>query len=212
MHQAIGFAKPVYVLAEGVKAEGEQSIDHKGTQYIDRILITSQALEKRIQELGKEISRDYTDSNRLVILTVLAGAQRFSSELVKSLSRSLDGRIELEYIKIASYQGTSSIGEPIIEYASIGDFSQADVLVVDDIIETERTKNAALKYVVDKSPRSVKFCALLDKRQEGIRQETAFSRADYVGFSIPDEFVIGIGLDYDGRFRELPYLAVLKKQ
>lgn len=209
MQQINDFSKPIQVSEEGIYCRGEDPDGLQKHGFLERVLISPRALQKRIAFMGAEISGHYMNSRRLILLIVLCGAQQFSSKLTESLCAGLAGKIEYHYLKAASYEGTQSKGSVDIEYSTCKDFEGADVLIIDDIVETGNTQRAVKKFALQHNAASVKLCAMLKKR---ISNQATPVSADFYGFSIPDEFVIGFGLDYDALYRELPYLAVLQKQ
>jgi hypoxanthine phosphoribosyltransferase len=170
---------------------------------IGRVLIGEDEIQRRIQELGRQISEDYAGRN-LLLLGVLKGAVIFMVDL----ARSIDLPLQIDFMAVSSY-GASTESSGVVRI--LKDLDSAvdgrDILVVEDIIDTGLT----LKYILDnlamRNPASVKVCALLFKdreRPEGIG-------ADYIGFHIPNEFVVGYGLDFAEVYRNLPYVAVLEQ-
>jgi len=166
-----------------------------------RVLVAEEALAARVAELGREIARDYARSNP-VLVGVLLGAVPFVADLVRELPIDLT----LDFLRAASYgSATTSSGTVQILTDVTVDVAGRDVLLVDDIVDTGFTL-AALKRVLEaRRPRSVRTCVLLDKAD---RRETDIT-IDYVGFKIPNVFVVGYGLDYGGLYRNLPHVAVL---
>jgi hypoxanthine phosphoribosyltransferase len=173
--------------------------------HLAKILIPSDRLQARIYELGAQISTDYGDSRPLLVC-VLKGGVMFLSDL----SRALTIPHELDFMAISSYGGkrTESSGVVRILMDLNTNIENRHVLIVEDIIDTGRT----LHYIVDalgtRNPASLKICTMLDKAD---RREVQ-SHLDYVGFEIPNEFVVGYGLDFDELYRNLPYIGVLKPE
>ncbi len=170
---------------------------------IDRILISSAEIEQRTKEIAAQITKDY-EGEEVVVVSILRGSVVFFAELVKQID--LDLRFDFMYV--SSYgAGTESSGEVRI----IKDITQSikgkNVLIIEDIIDSGRTLSNLKELLGTRNPKSLKICALLDKPT---RRVVALE-GDYVGFSIPDEFVVGFGLDYDERYRNLPHVCVLKK-
>ena len=168
---------------------------------VKRVLISQEQLKRRIQELGKQLSQDYAGRN-LLLLGVLKGAVVF----LVDLARAIDLPLQMDFRAVSSY-GASTQSSGVVRI--LKDLDAAvdgrDILVVEDIIDTGLTLRYILENLAMRNPASVKVCALLVKeksRPEGIK-------ADYVGFEIPDEFVVGYGLDYAELYRNLPYIAVL---
>ena len=169
---------------------------------INQILLTQEVIKKRVQELGKEIDQHYRD-REIIIITLLDGAIVFTADLIRNLAIPL----RLDCLRVSSY-GNSTDPEtaPRILSSLKSDVRDRHVLLVDDILDTGNTLQRVWDEVSSKQPASVHSCVFLDKPE---RRENGF-KADWVGFSIPDEFVVGYGLDYAGRYRQLPYVASLK--
>ncbi|MDD3242253.1 MAG: hypoxanthine phosphoribosyltransferase [Eubacteriales bacterium] len=173
-------------------------------QDVKEILYDEAALARRVAELGKAISQDYAGKDLLVV-GVLKGAVVFFSDLI----RAIETPLEMDFIAVSSYgRQTSTTGK--VRFIKDLDVSVEGrhVLIVEDILDTGNT----LKYLYDvmcsRKPASVKICALLDKPS----RRTAEIDADYVGYVIPNAFVVGYGLDYAERYRNLPYIGVLKEE
>lgn len=162
------------------------------------ILINESNLDKRIEELAKEIMRDYKDED-LVFVGVLKGAVVFMIELAKKIKNS----VEFEFIQVESYQGTESTGKIKLKQDLIDKIEGRNIIIIEDIVDTGRTLEYLREYIKKHNPKSVKVCTLLSKPSRRIVELTI----DYIGFSIPDEFVIGFGMDYDQKYRNLPYIA-----
>jgi hypoxanthine phosphoribosyltransferase len=165
------------------------------------VLIDEQALGRRVRELGAQIARDY--AGRVpVLIGVLKGAVIFLADLV----RAIDLPVETEFIALASY-GASTRSSGIVKLTAdlTTSIEGRDVVVVEDIVDTGRTLVYLLRNLETRQPRSLRVCALLDKSG---RREVPVD-LHYVGFAIPDQFVVGYGLDYAGLYRNLPEIAVL---
>ena len=171
---------------------------------VDRILLTEQDIEKRVADMAEEISRDYKDKN-LVLLGILKGSVVFMGDLMKHLSIPT----QIDFMRVSSYGGStvSSGRVNIILDILRGDMEKCDILVVEDIIDSGKTLSYLVQYLKNKGAHSVKTCTMLDKPS---RREVDFV-PDYVGAEIPDEFVVGYGLDYNEDYRALPYVGVLKR-
>jgi hypoxanthine phosphoribosyltransferase len=166
------------------------------------ILIPEERIQARIKELGAEITRDYAGRNPLLI-GVLKGACFFLSDLL----RSIDTRLSIEFMAISSYgSSTRTSGEVRIMKDLDVPIEGRDILVVEDIVDTGLTLSYLLSNLESRGAASVKLAALLDKFER--RQKEV--KIDYLGFKIPDEFVVGYGLDFAERYRNLPFIAVLK--
>ena len=162
------------------------------------ILINESNLDKRIEDLAKEIMRDYKDED-LVFVGVLKGAAVFMIELAKKIKNS----VEFEFIQVESYQGTESTGKIKLKQDLIDKIEGRNIIIIEDIVDTGRTLEYLREYIKKHNPKSVKVCTLLSKPSRRIVE----LNIDYIGFSIPDEFVIGFGMDYDQKYRNLPYIA-----
>ncbi len=169
---------------------------------IEEILIPENQIQKRIEELGRIISRDYQDKE-LVCIGVLRGAIIFLADLARSISIPM----LIDFMAISSY-GASTESSGVVRILKDLDenIEQKDVLIVEDIIDTGLTLNYLLRMLKSRNPASLKVCALLNKKER--RQINV--PIDYCGFDIPDKFVVGYGLDFNGLYRNIPYILVLK--
>lgn len=174
---------------------------------IERILVSEEKIEGIITELAGKIDRDYAGSGKkLLLLCILKGSVVFMGELMKKITIP----VEIDFMKVSSYgSGTVSSGRlNILLDITRGDMADLDIIVIEDIIDSGRTLSYLVKYLQLKGANSVKTCTMLDKPS---RREVEFE-PDYVGCMIPDEFVVGFGLDYDEKYRNLPYIGVLKPE
>lgn len=173
---------------------------------IKTILVTETQLNRLTFRIAEEIDRDYADSEHLVLLCILKGSLIFTSELMKKLTIPS----EVDFMKVSSYgSGTVSSGNVnIVLDIMRKDLPQCDILIIEDIVDSGRTLSYLVDYLRLKGAKSVKTCALLDKPS---RRAVEF-QPDYVGMEIPDEFVVGYGLDYDERYRNLPFVGILKPE
>lgn len=173
---------------------------------IKTILVTETELNRLTFRIAEEIDRDYANSEHLVLLCILKGSLIFTSELMKKLTIPS----EVDFMKVSSYgAGTVSSGNVnIVLDIMRKDLPKCDILVIEDIVDSGRTLSYLVDYLRLKGAKSVKTCALLDKPS---RRVVDF-QPDYVGMEIPDEFVVGYGLDYDERYRNLPFVGVLKPE
>ncbi len=171
--------------------------------YTIKTLLTREEVEKRIKELAKEIEKDYCGKDLLVI-GLLKGSIMFMSDLIKEM----DLPVMIDFMSVSSYLGTTSTG--VINVLKDTDISvkDKDVLIVEDIIDTGLTLSHVKKLLEDRGAKSLKICTLLDKPS----RRTVEMKGDYVGFEIPDEFVVGYGLDYDQHHRNLPYVGIVVKK
>ena len=172
---------------------------------IKEVLISEEQLRARIAEMGVELSRDYAGKNP-VIVGVLKGVVMFYADMV----RQIKVPCEMEFMAISSYCGIETTGKPVIKKDVGVDLTGRHVLILEDIYDTGTSLNATYNYLMEKNPASIKICTLLDKPARRKPQYTL--RADYVGFTIPDEFVVGYGLDFNEKYRNLPYVGILKPE
>ena len=174
---------------------------------IAKILVSEAELDATVSRLAAQIDADYRGSDKkLVLLCILKGSIVFMGDLMKKLTVP----VEIDCMKVSSYgSGTTSSGSVKIHLdVTRPDLSDCDFLIIEDIIDSGYTLSYLTDYLKLRGARSVKTCALLDKPA---RRKVQFT-PDYVGLEIPDEFVVGYGLDYDERFRALPYVGVLKPE
>lgn len=172
---------------------------------IKEILITSEQIQNRIQELGKELLRDYADKNPIFV-GVLKGVVVFYADMI----RAFDAPCQLDFMRISSYKGTQSTGNMVVRQDIAEDLQGRHVVILEDILDTGRSLRFTRDYLRFKGAASVKICTLLDK-PEG-RLPDVDIEADYVGFTIPNAFVVGYGLDYNEKYRNLPYVGILKPE
>ncbi len=174
---------------------------------VERILLSEEELQAIITRLAGQLDADYshTDS-RLVLLCILKGSVVFMGELMKKITVP----VEIDFMKVSSYgSGTTTTGNIHIALdINRKDIDCCDIVIIEDIIDSGRTLSHLSKYLMLKGAKSVKTCTLLDKPS---RREVEFN-ADYVGCVIPDEFVVGYGLDFNEKYRALPYVGILKPQ
>lgn len=171
---------------------------------VDRVLISEETLQSRIAELGQEINAAYTDDDRLLLICVLKGAFMFLADLV----RHLEIRHEVDFMEISSYgAGTASSGVVRILLDLAQNIEGRHVLVVEDIVDSGRTLDYVTRNLKTRAPASLRVCALLSKPS---RREIDIP-VSWVGFQVPDEFVVGYGLDFAEEYRNLPFIGVLKE-
>jgi hypoxanthine phosphoribosyltransferase len=170
---------------------------------LGEVLVTAEQLQLRVAELGEQISRDYA-GRPLLLIGVLKGAVFFLSDLM----RYLDGNVEVDFMAVASYgSATDSSGVVRILKDLDASIEDRDVLIVEDIVDSGLTLQYLLRNLGSRNPRSLEVCALLTKPDR--RKVDLPTR--YVGFEIPDRFVVGYGLDYAERHRNLPFVAALER-
>ncbi len=167
-----------------------------------RTLISEEDVDKRIEELGAEISRDYAGQT-VHLVCVLKGAVFFMCELAKRITVP----VTMDFMSASSY-GSSTKSSGVVKIVKDLDepLKDKNVLIVEDIIDSGRTLSYLIKMLGDREPASIKLCTLLDKPERRVTDV----KVDYTGFEIPDEFVVGYGLDYDQRYRNLPYIGVVE--
>ena len=167
---------------------------------IERILITEDQIALRVRQLTRQLEVDF-EGRDLVIVSLLSGTVMFLADLVRHLSLPL----RLDFMGVSSYGAGTESGELVFTKQLRLDVRGRDVLVVDDILDTGRTMKRVVALLRGHQPRRIKVCVLLEKKARRVEKV----RADYVGFQIPDLFVVGYGLDYAERYRNLPFVGVL---
>ncbi|MBE6569133.1 MAG: hypoxanthine phosphoribosyltransferase [Ruminococcaceae bacterium] len=174
---------------------------------IDRVMITEEEIDGLVTKIAAQIDEDYRNSDgKLLLLCILKGSVVFMGDLMKKITIP----VEIDFMKVSSYgSGTESTGRiKIILDLHRTDLSELDIVVVEDIIDSGKTLSYLTEYLRLGGARSVKTCTLLDKPS---RREVEFT-PDYCGMEIPDEFVVGYGLDYAEQYRALPYVGILKPE
>ena len=169
---------------------------------IKKILISEKEICERSKELGRKISEDYHGKKPLLV-GLLKGSVPFMAELMKHIE--LD--IEIDFMDVSSYDGTESVGDVRIDKDLSNSARGDDIILVEDIVDTGRTLQIVIDFLYQKGASSVKVVSLLDKPDRRVVD----IKADYVGFVVPNEFVVGFGLDYNQKYRNLPYVGVLKE-
>ena len=167
---------------------------------VERVLITQQQLAQRVEALARDIERDFSGRD-MVVVSLLNGTVIFLADLMRHLSLPL----RLDFISASSYGAGTVPGDLVISRELRLDVRGRNVLLVDDILDTGQTLRRVLPKIRALKPRRVKVCVLLDKPA----RRTEAVRADYIGFEIPDDFVVGYGMDFAERFRNLPFVGVL---
>ncbi len=170
---------------------------------VREILISEEQLEKRIAELGKSMTKDYEGKN-LFVVGVLKGANIFMSDLI----RKIDLPMHMDFMAVSSY-GMSTESSGTVRILKDLDFSieGKDVLIVEDIIDSGLTLKYLTRILMERKPSSLKICTLLDKPD----RRKVDLEIDYIGFKIPDAFIVGYGIDFAENYRNLPYVAILKE-
>lgn len=176
-------------------------------QDVAKILVSQEEIDRITTRIAAEIDRDYGgEDKRLVLLCILKGSVIFMGDLMKKITVPA----EIDFMKVSSYgAGTTTSGTVNIHLDIMrGDLDKCDILIIEDIVDSGVTLSYLTKYLANKGARSVRTCTMLDKP---VRRKVNFI-PDYIGIEIPDEFVIGYGLDFDEKYRSLPYVGVLKPE
>ncbi len=170
---------------------------------VEKVLISEGEIRERCHELGTQISADY-EGKSPIIVGLLKGSVPFMAELIKNITVEC----EIDFMAVSSYSGVESLGDVKIVKDLDRSIRGLDVLVVEDIVDTGKTLQKVKELLYSKGANDVKVVSLLDKPDRRIVE----IEAEYVGFTIPNEFVIGFGLDFDQKYRNLPYVGVLKEE
>jgi len=172
---------------------------------VTKVLLSESVLRDRIRELGARITRDY-DGRRLLVVGVLKGSVIFLADLLRAIGSDVD--VHVDFVAVSSYAGTASTGTIRVMLDLRENPEGRDVLLVEDIVDTGLTLSSLTETLRARKPRSLEVCTLLDKPE---CRKTPF-QPKYTGFQIANEFVVGFGLDYDERYRQLPYVGVLTRK
>lgn len=172
---------------------------------IQEILITEEQIQTRIRELGQILTDEYADKDP-VIIGVLKGVVIFYADMI----RQIKVPCQLDFMWISSYEGTDSTGNMIVRKDISSDIKGRHVLILEDIYDTGNSLTFVHEHLMSKEPASLKICTLLDKPSR--RKEGVTLQADYVGFEVPNAFVVGYGLDFNEHYRNLPYVGVLNPE
>ena len=167
--------------------------------FIDKILITQEEIEERVNDLGAKITNDYRQSEKLLLMGLLRGSVVFITDLMRKIQLPLT----MDFMSVSSYRGAESTGFVRIDSDHKTNIHGWDVILVDDIVDTGYTIQYVRRLLLDRGPRSLRVCTLLDK----VSRHKVDITIDYRGFIIPDYFVVGYGLDIDEKGRNLPYIA-----
>ncbi len=174
-------------------------------QDIQKILLTEEQIQERVRELGEILTAEYADKNP-VIVGVLKGVVVFYADMI----RQIKAPCQMDFMSLSSYSGTNSTGAPIVRQDLKTDIKGRHVLILEDIYDTGNSLTFTVNHLMEKEPASLKICTLLDKPER--RKPGVTLKADYVGFTVPNEFVVGYGLDYNEKYRNLPYVGILKPE
>ncbi len=171
---------------------------------IQKVLLTEEQIQNRIRELGEELTREYADKNP-VIVGVLKGVVVFYADMI----RQIRVPSQIDFMWLSSYSGTNSAGMTVRQDLT-ADITGRHVLILEDIFDTGNSLSYTVEHLKQKNPASLKICTLLDKPER--RKPGVTLQADYEGFTIPNEFVVGYGLDYNEHYRNLPFIGILKPE
>lgn len=172
---------------------------------IEKILLSEQQIQARIQELGEVLTKEYADKNP-VIVGVLKGVVVFYADMI----RHIQVPCQMDFMWLSSYAGTDSTGKMLVRQDVTADIEGRHVLILEDIFDTGNSLEFTVNHLKKQNPASIKICTLLDKPER--RRAGVTLKADYVGFTIPNAFVVGYGLDYNEKYRNLPYVGILKPE
>ncbi len=171
---------------------------------LSEVLLTEAQINRRVKAIARQLKEAY-GKGEFTIVSLINGAVMFTADLM----REIDNPVRLDCIRVSSYGlKTKSIGTPQVIYSLTLDIKNRHVVIIDDILDTGKTLSLVKKLVLDLKPASCRTCVLLDKKE---RREVEME-ADFVGFDIPNKFVVGYGLDFAERYRNLPYIGVLKPE
>lgn len=172
---------------------------------IQRVLLSQEQIQTRVRELGRQLTRDYRGKDP-VFVGVLKGVVVFFSDIV----REIDLPCEFDFMWVSSYQGTASTGSMVVKRDVSADLKGRHVVILEDIFDTGNSLEFTYKHLLAKEPASLRICTFLDKPER--RRGGITVKADYVGYTIPNEFVVGYGMDFNEKYRNLPYIGILKPE
>ncbi len=175
------------------------------TNAIEKVLLSEEQLRAKVQELGQILSQEYAGKDPIFV-GVLKGVVVFYADMVRAITVPC----QFDFMWISSYSGTNSIGKMEVKRDVSADIKGRHVVILEDIFDTGNSLDFTYRHLLSKEPASLKICTLLDKPER--RNPNVDLQADYVGFTIPNEFVVGYGLDYNEHYRNLPYVGVLKPE
>ena len=174
---------------------------------VERILFTKEQLEEICRKLGEQITHDY-EGKKLYVISILKGAFVFLADLTRYINKD----IEIDFMAVSTYKDkTESSGRPQIRLDLSHEIRGKDVLIVEDILDSGVTLDHIIKMLMVRNPNSIKICTLLDKESRRKAEVKNSIKADYYGSKIENEFVVGYGLDYAEKYRNLPYIGILKR-
>lgn len=167
-----------------------------------KVLINEKRLEKRIKEIAEKIEKDY-EGKEIVFIGILKGSVMFMTELAKNIKSD----VQFDFMDVSSYEGTESTGTIKVNKDLRDSIEGKDVIIVEDIIDTGRTLTYLLDYLKKKNPKSIRIATMLSKPSRRVLE----LNVDYIGFSIEDKFVVGYGLDYDEKYRNVPFIGYIEQ-
>ena len=172
---------------------------------IQRIMLTEEEIQSKVKELAAQLMEEYHDKNPIFV-GVLKGVVMFFADIV----RNVDIPCEIDFMSISSYSGTTTTGRTEIRKDVSVDIKDRHVVILEDIFDTGTSLTFTVNHLLNKQPASLKVCTFLDKPER--RREGVTLKPDYTGYVIPNEFVVGYGLDYNEKYRNLPYIGILKPE
>lgn len=165
-----------------------------------KILISSNKIKNKVDEIARQINKDYKNK-KLVVVAILSGSVVFFSDII----RKLNVDFEIDFIRVSSYKGKNSSGKINFLCDTVTGISGKDILLIEDVCDTGRTLSYIKELFIKRKANSVKVCTLINKKTKRDKE----IQIDYFGFNIENKFVVGYGLDYDGKYRGLPYIGVI---
>ena len=172
---------------------------------IERVLLTKKQIHDKVRELAQQLSREYAGKDP-VFVGVLKGVVVFYADFIREFTEPC----QLDFMWISSYAGTSSTGNMVVRQDVSADLKGRHVVILEDIFDTGNSLQYTYDHLLSKEPASLKICTLLDKPER--RKSGITVKADYTGFVIPNEFVVGYGLDFNEKYRNLPFIGILKPE
>jgi len=172
---------------------------------ISKVLLSEEQIQTRVKELAAQLSREYAGKDP-VFVGVLKGVVVFYADFMKNFTEPC----QMDFMWISSYAGSHSTGNMMVRQDLSADIKDRHVLILEDIFDTGNSLDFTVKHLKSREPASIKICTLLDKPER--RNPRVTLKADYTGFTIPNEFVVGYGLDYNEHYRNLPYVGILKPE
>ena len=172
---------------------------------IQQVLLSEEQIRSKVEELGEILTKEYEGKNP-VIVGVLKGVVVFYADMIRQIKTPC----QLDFMWISSYAGANSTGKMLVRQDVTADIKGRHVLILEDIFDTGNSLSFTVEHLLSKEPASLKICTFLDKPER--RKPAVTLQADYVGYTIPNAFVVGYGLDYNEKYRNLPYIGILKPE